>query len=257
MPYFILFIVLYCCTSQLSAEKHQWQQSAYIKSSFYNLALKSEYAHGDGLLHKWQQQIRYQIKDSTGDHKLHKQLVKKQLAHLSAITGLDIKPDTPANLTIYFLSENNLADWLTHSAPKLSATTRQQLLRNSVCSARFSIAADATIQSAVVLIPVDRARAHGKLLSCIVEELSQIMGLPNDSDKVYPSIFNDYSFNDFLTGLDYVLLKLLYQPQLRSGLSQQQLDSIIDPLLNSSLFRQLIKTADTEVQQNSLQTLME
>jgi hypothetical protein len=41
--------------------------------------------------------------------------------------------------------------------------------------------------SVLVIIPVDHAMSHGLLPACVIEELTQAMGLPNDSDWVIPS----------------------------------------------------------------------
>ena len=79
----------------------------------------------------------------------------------------------------------------------------------------------------VVIIPVDRARARGKLPACVVEELTQVLGLPNDSEKVFPSVFNDRSIDDFLTGLDVLLLKMLYDPRIKPGMDE----TTVRPLL--------------------------
>jgi hypothetical protein len=73
--------------------------------------------------------------------------------------------------------------------------------------------------SVLVIIPVDHAMSYGLLSACIIEELTQAMGLPNDSDWVIPSIANDKSVLDLLTGLDYLLLKILYDNRLHAGMS--------------------------------------
>ncbi len=69
-------------------------------------------------------------------------------------------------------------------------------------------------------IAVIRAE-HPDLLrtACIHEELAQGFGLANDSPQARPSIFNDDQEFGLLTGHDENLLRMLYDPRLRSGMS--------------------------------------
>ena len=58
--------------------------------------------------------------------------------------------------------------------------------------------------------------------SCIHEEVSQGLGLLNDSPRARPSIFNDDDEFAFLTSHDEKLLKMLYDPRLRTGMSADE-----------------------------------
>ena len=125
-----------------------------------------------------------------------------------------------------------------------------------MCLAYFSTYSDNSINRAVVIIPVDRARAHAKLLSCVVEELTQVMGLPNDSDKVFPSIFNDKSKDDFLSGLDYLLLKLLYHPKIKVGMDTVHVEHLLKDIIAQESFQQLIIESNQLVHQQGLYRLL-
>lgn len=81
------------------------------------------------------------------------------------------------------------------------------------------------IDQAVAVIPTDQGRYVVR--SCIVEELTQAMGLFNDSDKVVPSIFNDLSPDMLLTPHDKILLKVLYDPRLTPGMTWSQAEPIV------------------------------
>ncbi|MFA3918166.1 DUF2927 domain-containing protein [Ruegeria hyattellae] len=59
-------------------------------------------------------------------------------------------------------------------------------------------------------------------LSCIHEEISQGLGLPNDSPAARPSIFNDDDEFALLTSHDEKLLKMLYDPRLRQGMTADE-----------------------------------
>ncbi|WP_037330854.1 DUF2927 domain-containing protein, partial [Salinivibrio socompensis] len=53
----------------------------------------------------------------------------------------------------------------------------------------------------------------------------------NDDDRVYPSIFNDQSPQQLLTGLDSLLLQLLYLDAVKPGQDWQTTQAIIRPVL--------------------------
>ena len=59
-------------------------------------------------------------------------------------------------------------------------------------------------------------------LSCIHEELAQGLGLSNDSPSARPSIFNDDDEFALLTSHDELLLKMLYDPRLKQGMTADE-----------------------------------
>lgn len=64
-------------------------------------------------------------------------------------------------------------------------------------------------------------------LSCMHEEIAQGLGLPNDSPKARPSIFNDDEEFALLTDQDELLLRILYSPELRPGMSVAEARPIV------------------------------
>ncbi|MEP3299533.1 MAG: DUF2927 domain-containing protein [Pseudoruegeria sp.] len=64
--------------------------------------------------------------------------------------------------------------------------------------------------------------------SCIQEEIAQGLGLPNDSPRARPSLFNDDKEFAYLTQHDEYLLRILYDPQLKIGMTVDQVRPIAD-----------------------------
>ncbi len=201
-----------------------WKSADYLVEAFVDIALGSEYEARRRQVHKWTTPIRYALIHQAGDAALHEQLIRTQFAQLSGLTGLSIAPATDSEAANYFVvltSESSLKDDLQRHFGWNSAEQRERFYRETVCLGIFnSWRRSGRITRAVVIIPVDRARARGKLAACVVEELTQVLGLPNDSDKVFPSVFNDRSIDDFLTGLDLLLLKMLYDPRIKPGMDE-------------------------------------
>ena len=65
---------------------------------------------------------------------------------------------------------------------------------------------------------------HPDLLtqSCIHEEVAQGLGVGNDSPSARPSIFNDDDEFALLTTHDELLLRILYDPRLRPGMTKDE-----------------------------------
>ena len=256
-----VFIALFSSVlSNISAEEHiRWSSPDYLLSSFVEIALNNEYSVKHSNVRKWTKPIKYYFIHRVADQALHERLSKLHLKHLAKITGIDIYPVTKkqdANLLIVFSTENQLEQELLSEFKIKSTKQRHQLFRNSVCLAHFSINSNSSINKAIVVIPVDRARAHAKLVSCIVEELTQIMGLPNDSEKVFPSIFNDKSYNELLTGLDYLLLRILYHPTVKSGMSELRVSPVLQKIMIVFDRQGVIAQAEEKVMEGGLYPLL-
>jgi hypothetical protein len=69
------------------------------------------------------------------------------------------------------------------------------------------------------------------LRACIEEELSQMMGLFNDDPTVSPSIFNDDQSFALLTEHDADLLRILYDPRLKGGMSPEEAMPIVENIV--------------------------
>lgn len=67
-------------------------------------------------------------------------------------------------------------------------------------------------------------------LSCIHEEITQGLGLANDSPSARPSIYNDDEEFALLTRQDEMMLKILYNPALRPGMSEAEARPIVESL---------------------------
>lgn len=244
----------------VDAAASDWHQASYIVDSFFEIALKNEYSKKGQYVRKWPASgIRYHYVHRVADKRLHEDLSELHLRHLQMITGLPIAPARSAkeaSLIIVFSREDRLNDDLQHYFGMRSAREREDFFRHSVCLGHFSTQPDGTIDKAVVIIPVDRARDRAKLVDCIVEELTQVLGLPNDSEKVYPSIFNDRSVDHLLSGLDYILLKILYDPHLRPGMNKAEAMPVVQSIVAGFIQRGWVANADRQVQKGGLYPLL-
>ena len=225
---FYLSLMLLIVAVNTHGASQPWQKTAFITNSFFEVALGSEYGSGALKVRKWGKPLRIYVEHQVSDQALHNALLNAQLKDLRDITKLDIrrvKKKSQANIHYYFTSQKKLPALV----KSVSGNRAVKHLNTAVCMATIRTNSNDSIRSAAVFLPVDQARMHAKLVSCIVEEITQVLGLPRDSDAVYPSIFNDRSNNHYLTGLDIVLLKILYNPKVKTGMAK----SSLKPLLKS------------------------
>ena len=72
------------------------------------------------------------------------------------------------------------------------------------------------------VIVVNSERDKFGINHCLLEEISQSLGLPNDSDLIRPSIFSDRDQLTEPSRTDKILLKALYHPRLKAGLARRE-----------------------------------
>ena len=72
---------------------------------------------------------------------------------------------------------------------------------------------------------------------CFLEEITHSMGLPFDSDRVRPSIFNEASREAALSETDAVLIRTLYDPRLLLGMDGTTADVWARSIIERSMMR--------------------
>ncbi len=231
-----------------------WQNPNYIQKAFNEIALKNEYRTTEGRILKWNTPIRYEfIYHDLPKNPLIETLFSAHLQHLKIITGHTIQPYKPhhlgkANLSIHLTSDSDYG----HVINSLSSSRIPDIERNSHCMANFKRNRQNAITQAQIVLPVDHVFSKGLLVTCIVEETTQILGLPNDSNWVNPSIANDASKVELLTGLDYLFLKILYDKSLKAGLPYPQNQKTIQRIIQKLNNNGEIKHAHQTIKQTGL-----
>lgn len=251
-----LSIIAFSLLLMGSTDPNSWQKPAYIEKAFIEIALKNEYQPSDMRVNKWVVPIRYQaIFLHLKTYVPVKQMIDVHMRQLKHITRQDISAannNQSANLKIYITKDKYYKDVI----EKYTGNKQPNLSTESNCMATIHKNKRHEIDSATVVIPIDYAMTKGLLPACVVEELTQIMGLPNDSDWVYPSVANDVSKIELLSGLDYIFLKLLYSPELKPGMNLPDTQRNIRILINRYQKQGIITRANMKVRQEGLYQLL-
>ncbi len=192
---------------------------------FITIALGQEYSKGLSVLRRWEKPIVVQIHHVRRVPAQVLSLVDEHLSLLTQATQHSIRrANQDANVDLYIVTQQTVrSTW--------QRVAEGRFPSDALCAAQIKTRKGGSIESAVILIPVDTATSRGRLLSCFVEELTQITGLVNDSDEVYPSIFNDRSTNQMITPQDWILLRTLYDAALRPGMSASEVRRKVPDIL--------------------------
>lgn len=180
-------------------------------------------------LRRWETPVRFTVEygntipqDQRVEDDRH---VRNFVSRLSRVTGHPMSvEDSDPNFHVLILNEDDRAgyeDRLRALVPGIDSTSVRAFMdvpRDTLCLVlAFSLDGSPEYSQAVALIRGE----HPDLmrLACVHEELAQGLGLANDSPRARPSIFNDDEEFGLLTTHDELLLKMLYDDRLQTGMT--------------------------------------
>lgn len=80
-----------------------------------------------------------------------------------------------------------------------------------------------------IFVPSDTSPQEVR--DCLHEELAQALGPLNDLYRLSDSVFNDDNFHTVLTGFDMLILRAYYAPELRSGMTRDEVARALPGIL--------------------------
>ncbi|WP_438987723.1 DUF2927 domain-containing protein [Marivivens donghaensis] len=217
-----------------------------LTANFIRIALFDEYTTSGGslraratssALRRWDQPIQMNVQFGANVPSdiiaSDRRYITSFASRLASITGLRINQvSSGGNFHVLILNEDDrlaagpLIRSLIPSIDDSSLRYAVNLPRDQLCVVIGTFKPDGhTYQSAVAIIRAE----HPALMrqSCYHEELSQGLGLANDSPRARPSIFNDDDEFALLTRHDELLLKILYDPRLSTGMTEAEATPIV------------------------------
>lgn len=195
---------------------------ARLVTEFGKVALTSEYG-GGGAAHvrKWTVPIRWHFDGMAEAARLG--WVRDHMAVLAQVTGHDIAevaPDADANFRILWARKADYPRLAHRLMPHDAEVAAARFIRASCFILIRTDGRRGHLADATVVLPPDFPAP--RLRHCVVEELTQAMGIPNDNNTVLPSIFNDRSRILALSWKDRVFLRLLYDAEMTAGADAEE-----------------------------------
>lgn len=219
-----------------------------LAENFATIAFFDEYvASGGDLvarqvaapLRRWDRPVRVRIlfgeSIPQGQRDRDRATITDYVNRLAAITGHSIRVADSGNFTVMILNldereaaEGRLRAAVPQIAPgAIRAVTRMPQETDCQMFA-FTRGPGAAYTDAIAVIRGEQPELAR--LACLHEELAQGLGLPNDSPAARPSIFNDDEEFATLTRQDELMLKMLYDPRLKAGMTLAEARPIIDTM---------------------------
>ncbi|HZF34132.1 MAG TPA: DUF2927 domain-containing protein [Candidatus Angelobacter sp.] len=205
-------------TSERASRADDPLSNAEVVTNLMEIVFGSEFVGEDSdIVRKWTAPVRIAIYAKEPER--YRALVEPVLQQLHGLTGLDIRlvDRSEANQNAYILilgREQFYAYAESHLSPGKNPRTNTYL----DCFGVFAADRGGVINELTAVIP-DLANDATRR-SCVIEEVTQALGLPNDSFTVKPSIFNDDDEYQDLTWQDQLFLRVLYDERVRPGMTR-------------------------------------
>ncbi|MEM7521185.1 MAG: DUF2927 domain-containing protein [Pseudomonadota bacterium] len=209
-----------------------------LARNFEQIAFFNEYdgnfsgRGGASPLRRWESPVRLSVVYGAGVPASRRaadtMAVMRYVRRLARATGHPITTSGRPNFVVVIASEDDRGTALQKAANALPGVNAESLapfrdLRRDTYCAVAAFASGGSANTYTAAVAVIRAENPDLLrLSCIHEELAQGLGLANDSPAARPSIFNDDDEFALLTRHDELLLQMLYDARLRTGMSASE-----------------------------------
>lgn len=207
----------------LSETRSPWPAREVLARQFERIAFTSEFGGENraGRLIRWSGPIRVRLSGHMPDR--FRAEVERQLGELRELSGLAIaiagegSEGLPASMTVEFSNSRG------GTAFDPDAPCRTLIWETDHVIHR--------VQIYIAPYP-DRVRRH-----CIAEELTQALGLADDSPLIRDSIYHDDSARQRIAPWDALMVRILYDPRLRPGMLKAEAIPIVRHIIAEHLGR--------------------
>jgi len=152
---------------------------------------------------------------------------------LRSEAGIDIRPTGagPVNITIEAVSRDairrNLPSAACFVVPNIESLAEYRRARGARRTDWTQITRREKI---AIFVPNDASPQETR--DCLHEELAQALGPLNDLYRLADSVFNDDNVHAVLTGFDMLILRAYYAPELRAGMTRDEVAAHLPAMLS-------------------------
>jgi len=158
--------------------------------------------------------------DRPADARALRQALAPHMTAIARLTGLDVRYESVVACANVEAVLADRADFAAQAARwPLGPDHHAAATAISACMAFLSVR-NQHIYWAGLLYGADLSPLYHR--DCLLEELVQAMGLPNDACHYRPSLFCPDDLVDRLQGADAILLRTLYDPRLTPGVRRHE-----------------------------------
>lgn len=197
-----------------------------LRDAFFKVVFGLEYGrhHGDSQrVKKFTAPVRFKVINRA--HSDHTAAVGRFVVSLPTIIGglrtVPVRDQKSANFVIFLVDRSNFAEVVS------SELKTDAVAMGARCLVGVQTRSGRIISSTAVIVADDPYLFK----RCMVEEILQGLGPMNDNATLSESVFNDTSRHTSFTPFDQALLKILYHPAIRPGMTGSQVHRVLPRVL--------------------------
>ena len=157
------------------------------------------------------------------------------LGRLRKEAGIDIRQvpsNAPAEILVHAVSRQNIQRAVPGAACFIEpgVTTWQEFRNPLLANRRVGWNKQTRLGQTSIFIPADSTPQDTR--DCLHEEIAQALGPVNDLFRIPDTVFNDDNFHSVLTPFDMVILRALYAPELKPGMTRGEVSTRLVSILN-------------------------
>lgn len=217
-----LLLCLLLCGAPARAD--DGPSNAQVLANLMEIMFGSEFiGEESAIVRKWTGPMRLAI--YAREPARYRDLVGAVLAQLHDLTHLDIEQvdQSAADQNAYVLILGR-EQFYAYAESHLGSGKNPRTNTFLDCFGIFAANRGGDIREITAVLP-DFASDAAKH-SCVVEEVTQALGLPNDSFTIRPSIFNDDDEFQDLTWQDQLFLRVLYDARVTPGMTRAEFEPL-------------------------------
>lgn len=88
------------------------------------------------------------------------------------------------------------------------------------------------------IVVINNEKESVSIDSCLLEELTQVMGLPNDVKAYWKTLFNPFDMSFYHSPWDMLYSKTLYDPRLKPGMLPNEARGVVRDIFKDALAKQ-------------------
>lgn len=201
---------------------------AGLAERFELIAFYNEFARDEQPLHRWGDgRILLGVYGAAGDR--YRADVADLAEELRGLTGNYVYPvrsGQPVEIIVLIDTPGAMRQALDDAVPDLQSLSRDMV--RGTCGALFY---PATLEDPYriggAIVTIDSRLGEDHIRRCIVQEITQALGLPNDIDDPDGTVFSSGSTRTTLSESDRNIVRILYDPRLEPGMTRAEAMPIV------------------------------
>ena len=197
-----------------------------LADRFKLIAFYNEVTGEETPLRRWADDVRVVLASAEGQRYVEDtRAIAETLDRLLPQSVSVVDPGDDANVLMLISSRFTLRSTLDRM--QLPSRIRATILRASCAGMMFRTDTDHPDEINAAVVTIQHTLGDTLVRRCIAQELTQILGLPNDIDDPEGTVFSSDSRRSSLSEGDENLVRILYDPRIQPGMTRTEAMPIV------------------------------